>query len=178
MNHLKRSVPEQFCNTMQLNPRHNKSTGKRRAVAMPRIIRHLRVIERGRKPPARALHGVPGARRERPARSPAERPCTVTDREQPGPLRSAESPADRRSRSSTDRAVGARNRSVSSEACTAHSSVATDKRERWYDRKLKAGIEVLICNPKLVETGLDLLALFSRFSRETSASFRRWQLRH
>jgi hypothetical protein len=43
---------------------------------------------------------------------------------------------------------------------------------------LKAGIEVLICNPKLVETGLDLLALFSRFSRETSASFRRWQLRH
>ncbi|MGC8551133.1 MAG: hypothetical protein ACP5M4_15755 [Acidobacteriaceae bacterium] len=33
------------------------------------------------------------------------------------------------------------------------SSVATDKREDWYDRQLKAGVEVVICHPKLVETG-------------------------
>ena len=38
------------------------------------------------------------------------------------------------------------------------SSVPTDKREDWYDRQLKAGVQVVICHPKLVETGLDLLA--------------------
>jgi hypothetical protein len=38
------------------------------------------------------------------------------------------------------------------------SSVSTDKREDWYDRQLKAGVQVVICHPKLVETGLDLLA--------------------
>jgi hypothetical protein len=35
------------------------------------------------------------------------------------------------------------------------SSVQTDKREDWYDRQLNAGVEVVICHPKLVETGLD-----------------------
>ena len=37
-------------------------------------------------------------------------------------------------------------------------SVATQKREEWYDRQLESGVEVVILHPKLVETGLDLLA--------------------
>jgi hypothetical protein len=37
------------------------------------------------------------------------------------------------------------------------SKIATDKREAWYRRKLKQGVQVVICHPKLVETGLDLL---------------------
>lgn len=36
-------------------------------------------------------------------------------------------------------------------------SVTPDKREEWIDQKLEEGIDVLICNPTLVETGLDLL---------------------
>ncbi len=35
--------------------------------------------------------------------------------------------------------------------------IPTHKREAWYRRKLKQGIDVVICHPKLVETGLDLL---------------------
>jgi hypothetical protein len=35
--------------------------------------------------------------------------------------------------------------------------VPTHQREAWYRRKLKQGVEVVICHPKLVETGLDLL---------------------
>jgi superfamily II DNA or RNA helicase len=35
--------------------------------------------------------------------------------------------------------------------------VPTHKREAWYRRKIKQGIDVVICHPKLVETGLDLL---------------------
>jgi hypothetical protein len=35
--------------------------------------------------------------------------------------------------------------------------VATDKREAWYRQQLKRGVQVVICHPKLVETGLDLL---------------------
>ena len=33
------------------------------------------------------------------------------------------------------------------------SSVPTDKREDWYERQLKAGVQVVICHPRLVETG-------------------------
>jgi hypothetical protein len=51
------------------------------------------------------------------------------------------------------------------------SSIATDKREDWYDRQLKAGVEVVICHPKLVETGLDLLAFPTLYFYE-SMSFR------
>jgi superfamily II DNA or RNA helicase len=36
-------------------------------------------------------------------------------------------------------------------------SVSPEKREEWIDNRLKEGIDVLICNPTLVETGLDLL---------------------
>ena len=50
------------------------------------------------------------------------------------------------------------------------SSVATDKREDWYDRQLKAGVEVVICHPKLVETGLDLLAFPNLYFYETGYS--------
>jgi superfamily II DNA or RNA helicase len=37
------------------------------------------------------------------------------------------------------------------------SSVDTSKREAWYARQLKDGVQVVISHPKLVETGLDLL---------------------
>ncbi|HEV2327107.1 MAG TPA: DEAD/DEAH box helicase [Terracidiphilus sp.] len=50
------------------------------------------------------------------------------------------------------------------------SSVATDKREDWYDRQLKGGVEVVICHPKLVETGLDLLAFPTLYFYETGYS--------
>ena len=33
----------------------------------------------------------------------------------------------------------------------------TSKREAWYARQVKDGVQVVICHPKLVETGLDLL---------------------
>lgn len=36
--------------------------------------------------------------------------------------------------------------------------VSTEKREEWVENKLKSGIDVLITNPSLVETGLDLNA--------------------
>jgi superfamily II DNA or RNA helicase len=37
------------------------------------------------------------------------------------------------------------------------SSVDTSKREAWYTRQIKEGVQVVISHPKLVETGLDLL---------------------
>lgn len=36
-------------------------------------------------------------------------------------------------------------------------SVETSKREAWYSRQVKEGVQVVISHPKLVETGLDLL---------------------
>ena len=36
-------------------------------------------------------------------------------------------------------------------------SVDTSKREAWYVRQIKEGVQVVISHPKLVETGLDLL---------------------
>jgi superfamily II DNA or RNA helicase len=36
-------------------------------------------------------------------------------------------------------------------------TVDTSKREAWYARQIKDGVQVVICHPKLVETGLDLL---------------------
>lgn len=38
------------------------------------------------------------------------------------------------------------------------SKVPPDKREAWVDKQLDSGIQVLICNPSVVETGLDLNA--------------------
>ena len=37
------------------------------------------------------------------------------------------------------------------------SSTSPDKREAWVEKNLSEGMEVMICNPSLVETGLDLL---------------------
>ncbi len=37
------------------------------------------------------------------------------------------------------------------------STVATDAREQWYAARLAEGVQVVICHPRLVETGLDLL---------------------
>lgn len=50
------------------------------------------------------------------------------------------------------------------------SSVPTDKREEWYERQLKAGVQTVICHPKLVETGLDLLAFPTLYFAETGYS--------
>jgi hypothetical protein len=36
-------------------------------------------------------------------------------------------------------------------------SIPTHAREAWVRRRVKAGIDVLICNPRLVQTGLDLV---------------------
>jgi hypothetical protein len=36
-------------------------------------------------------------------------------------------------------------------------NVDTSKREAWYERQVREGVQVVICHPKLVETGLDLL---------------------
>lgn len=35
--------------------------------------------------------------------------------------------------------------------------VPPEQREAWYERQLKNGLQVCICHPKLVQTGLDLL---------------------
>lgn len=37
------------------------------------------------------------------------------------------------------------------------SSIKAEERESWINTQLEKGLQVLICNPKLVETGLDLL---------------------
>jgi hypothetical protein len=37
-------------------------------------------------------------------------------------------------------------------------AVPPEAREAWYERQLKAGMQVCICHPRLVATGMDLLA--------------------
>ena len=64
------------------------------------------------------------------------------------------------------------------------SSVDTSKREAWYARQIKEGVQVVISHPKMVETGLDLLdfptILFyeSGYSLHTlrQASRRSWRI--
>ena len=64
------------------------------------------------------------------------------------------------------------------------SNIDTAKREAWYERRLKEGVQVFIAHPKLVETGLDLLfaptILFyeSGYSLHTlrQASRRSWRI--
>jgi hypothetical protein len=48
--------------------------------------------------------------------------------------------------------------------------VPTQKREEWYDRQLESGVEVVVCHPKLVETGLDLLAFPTLYFYQTGYS--------
>lgn len=43
-------------------------------------------------------------------------------------------------------------------ACLRSTTVATIEREAWLDRQVKSGCDILICNPRLVKVGLDLLA--------------------
>ena len=49
-------------------------------------------------------------------------------------------------------------------------TVPTLKRELWYEKQLKDGAEVVVCHPKLVETGLDLLAFPTLYFYETGYS--------
>ena len=36
-------------------------------------------------------------------------------------------------------------------------AVPPDRREAWVAQKVKQGVDVLICHPRLVQTGLDLI---------------------
>jgi superfamily II DNA or RNA helicase len=49
-------------------------------------------------------------------------------------------------------------------------SVDTSKREAWYARQIKEGVQVVISHPKLVETGLDLLDFPTIFFYESGHS--------
>ena len=63
-------------------------------------------------------------------------------------------------------------------------TVATDKRDGWLKKQVEKGDNVLICNPKLIETGLDLLAFKSLVFYEiayslytvSQASRRHWRI--
>lgn len=35
--------------------------------------------------------------------------------------------------------------------------VLPEAREGWYERQLRGGVQAVICHPKLVQTGLDLI---------------------
>ena len=51
-------------------------------------------------------------------------------------------------------------------------SVAPDRREAWVEERVKQGIDVLICHPRLVQTGLDLIDLptLAWFERSSPSS--------
>ena len=55
-------------------------------------------------------------------------------------------------------------------AVVLRASVDTSKREAWYARQVKDGVQVVICHPKLVETGLDLLDFPTIFFYESGYS--------
>jgi hypothetical protein len=48
--------------------------------------------------------------------------------------------------------------------------VAPEEREAWYERQLRSGLQVCICHPRLVQTGLDLMAMADIFFYETGYS--------
>jgi SNF2 family DNA or RNA helicase len=48
--------------------------------------------------------------------------------------------------------------------------VAPEEREAWYERQLRAGVQAVICHPRLVQTGLDLWAFLDIFFYETGYS--------
>ena len=62
--------------------------------------------------------------------------------------------------------------------------VAPEQRESWYERQLRAGVQVVIAHPRLVQTGLDLWSFPDIFFYETGysiytlrqASRRSWRL--
>lgn len=47
---------------------------------------------------------------------------------------------------------------------------APEQREAWYERQLRSGMQVCICHPKLVQTGLDLLEFPTILFYETGYS--------
>jgi hypothetical protein len=53
-------MPGQFCHSAQIDPGHNKSTGKGMAVAMLCVVSDRRLFESDHKPPSRVLQGVSG----------------------------------------------------------------------------------------------------------------------
>ena len=55
-------------------------------------------------------------------------------------------------------------------AAILRASVPTHKREAWYREQLRRGIDVAICHPKIVETGLDLLDFPTILFHETGYS--------
>ena len=55
-------------------------------------------------------------------------------------------------------------------ASTLRASVPTHRREAWYREQLRRGIDVAICHPKIVETGLDLLDFPTILFHETGYS--------
>jgi hypothetical protein len=70
-------------------------------------------------------------------------------------------------------------------AAILRASVPTHRREAWYREELRRGIDVAICHPKIVETGLDLLDFPTILFHETGyslhtlrqASRRSWRIR-
>ena len=64
------------------------------------------------------------------------------------------------------------------------SSVASDAREDWFNEQIASGVEVVICHPELVKTGLDLLAFPTLYFMQTGynlytvtqASRRSWRI--
>jgi hypothetical protein len=61
-----------------------------------------------------------------------------------------------------------RKESIRAEVLTAET--APEQREAWYERQLRNGMQVCICHPKLVQTGLDLLPFPSIFFVQTGYS--------
>lgn len=69
-------------------------------------------------------------------------------------------------------------------ASVLRSTVSSDAREDWIADKVEQGIDVLICNPELVKTGLDLLAFPTIYFMQTGynvytvaqASRRSWRI--
>jgi hypothetical protein len=60
------------------------------------------------------------------------------------------------------------------------STVPPEQRESWYERQVRQGIEVVICHPKLVQTGLDYVEsgdckLSLLISFLPSSKVKRWQ---
>jgi hypothetical protein len=61
-----------------------------------------------------------------------------------------------------------RNEGIRVEVLT--SETPPEQREAWYERQLRNGMQVCICHPKLVQTGLDLLAFPTIFFVQTGYS--------
>jgi len=61
-----------------------------------------------------------------------------------------------------------RNEGIRVEVLTAETP--PEQREAWYERQLRNGMQVCVCHPKLVQTGLDLLAFPSIFFVQTGYS--------